>query len=142
MQRCRVIRWLSQLQQGHLDQVMLTALQVSSSLTGSYRTHADVLDNSNRWSRVKGARSGGRWAVGSRRTFNASASDSALATLGEGPPPSSRRQLKRQDSFDMPVGEVCFICYHEYLSFYRDVAIIVTPVSYGLLVYFRSLRRR
>ena len=85
---------------------MQTALQVSSSLTGSYRTHADVLDNSNRWSRIMGARSVGRWAVGSRRTINASTSEGSLAAMGDLPPPPSRPKLKRQDSFEAPVGEV------------------------------------
>ena len=55
---------------------MQTALQVSSSLTGSFKTSAEVLDNQNRWSHIAGDRSGGRWAVGSTRTAM-SASDSS-----------------------------------------------------------------
>lgn len=100
---------------------MQTALQVSSSLTGSYRVHADVLDNQNRWSRIMGDRSIGRWAVGSTRTVNASTSTNNLSAqnlvaIGDGKveddddddldEPGPPRGMKRQDSYFNPVGQV------------------------------------
>ena len=96
---------------------MQTALQVSSSLTGSFKTSADVLDNQNRWSRVSGDRSVGRWAVGSTRTAMSSSDSSSnlLAAVAaaaedndddEDLTPAAPTKLQRQNSFENPVGEV------------------------------------
>ena len=122
--RRRLVNWLADQRQGITDEVMQTALQVSSSLTGSFKASAEVLDSQNRWSRIKGDRSVGRWAVGSTRTVS-----NALTTSGsssnldasnnnrllvaeksdssddeEAPP--MRPQLMRQPSWDKQVGEV------------------------------------
>eukprot|EP01038_Epipyxis_sp_PR26KG_P004031 gene4031-5768_t len=100
--RRRLVEWIGSCRQGVLDEVMQTALQVSSSLTGSFKASAEILDNQNRWSRIKGDRSVGRWAVGSTRTV-------AIETE---PAPndsqklSSRPKLQRQMSIDKHVGEV------------------------------------
>lgn len=123
--RRRVVKWLSNCRQGILDEVMQTALQVSSSLTGSFKASADVLDAQNRWSRIQGDRSIGRWAVGSTRNvataasaksdngpgpmFGASKSSGDLTapTLGSSSkdaPPA--RGLQRQASFENDVSEV------------------------------------
>ena len=76
-----MVRWLGSCRQGVLDEVMQTALQVSSSLTGSFKTSADILDEGNRWSRIQGDRSVGRWAVGSTRHAGTSESTSDLQAL-------------------------------------------------------------
>eukprot|EP00957_Ditylum_brightwellii_P048655 3691898-Ditylum_brightwellii.AAC.1 len=68
VQRRRIISWSNNLHQRDLDQLMQTAVQVSSSVTGSLQSSAEVLDKANRWSRIRGERSIGRWAVGSTRT--------------------------------------------------------------------------
>lgn len=114
VQRRRVVEWLKSCKQGVLDEVMQTALQVSSSLTGSFKASADILDAQNRWSRIQGDRSVGRWAVGSTRNVATSVSATSLDALG--PPavrPSSapeggtpRPALQRQHSFDNDVSEV------------------------------------
>ena len=143
--RRRVINWLRQCTQGPLDDVMQTVLQISSSITGSFRTHGvssnnggatpggkSPKDNSaistmvaggaagNRWSRIRGSHSIGRWAVGSTRTLagNESGAKSSIS-LAPPPPPTSgggplslavpslkRPVLDRQRSFDEEVGEV------------------------------------
>lgn len=41
----RMVRWLPSCKQGVLDEVMQTALQISSSLTGSLAMNAEMLDN-------------------------------------------------------------------------------------------------
>lgn len=56
-QRRRLVTWMNNCRQGVLDEVMQTALQVSSSLTGSLRSSAAILDDQNRWSRISGDRS-------------------------------------------------------------------------------------
>jgi hypothetical protein len=48
VQRRRQIAWASSCRQGQLDEVMQTALQLSSSLTGSLKVSAEILDNQNR----------------------------------------------------------------------------------------------
>jgi thiol-disulfide isomerase/thioredoxin len=105
--RRRMITWLSQCRQGILDEVMQTVLQVSSSLTGSFKASAAILDDQNRWSRIQGERSCGRWAVGSTRTTVAekdTKSDESDSELDLAPPPSM--MLQRQHSYDNQVGEV------------------------------------
>lgn len=121
VQRRRIVSWLAQLRQGILDEVMQTALQVSSSLTGSFKTKSDVLDGQNRWSRIQGDRSVGRWAVGSTRNVanSSSSADSVLKSndsvqvekmstkLGSSLDLALPcRGIQRQSSFDMDVGEV------------------------------------
>ena len=61
---------------------MQTALQVSTSSTGSLSASDDQLDDANRWARIAGARSGGRYAVGSTRAVTGGAE--AAAAEGEG----------------------------------------------------------
>ena len=68
VQRRRLVTWMNVCRQGTLDEVMQTSLQISSSLTGSMKASASFLDDHNRWSRIQGDRSCGRWAVGSTRT--------------------------------------------------------------------------
>jgi hypothetical protein len=84
-------------------------LQVSSSLTGSLKTSAEILDNQNRWSKIQGKRSIGRWAVGSTRTAvgtaatdddTAAGADLDMDSLPDLP------QLKLQTSYNAEVGEV------------------------------------
>ncbi|KAJ1404620.1 hypothetical protein B484DRAFT_219412, partial [Ochromonadaceae sp. CCMP2298] len=94
--RRRVVLWLGECRQGLLDEVMQTALQAASSLTGSLKASADVLDAHNRWSRIQGDRSVGRWAVGSTRNVAQSETGTDSPKLG----------LQRQSSFDNDVGEV------------------------------------
>jgi hypothetical protein len=116
VQRRRVVEWLKGCKQGILDEVMQTALQVSSSLTGSFKASADILDAQNRWSRIQGDRSVGRWAVGSTRNVATSSSSSALSEIGPGSFKSlsnkdsndatPRPGLQRQHSFDNDVSEV------------------------------------
>lgn len=55
------------LQQYDFDEVLQCALQVSTSTTGSLRASSDMVAAANRWSYLKGARSIGRFAVGSQR---------------------------------------------------------------------------
>ena len=99
--RRRVVNWLSFSKQKDVDEVMQTVLQVSSSLTGSLKVSADVLDNQNRWSRVSGERSICRWAVGSTRTVVSSISNANLTQE-----PLGTVALRRQLSGDKEVGEV------------------------------------
>ena len=65
--RRRLIHWTAERKQGHLDRIMQTSLQIASSLTGLFRDN-ETLNYNNRWSRIIGPRSVGRWAVGSTRT--------------------------------------------------------------------------
>jgi hypothetical protein len=116
VQRRRIVKWLSTCRQGVLDEVMQTALQVSSSLTGSFKASADILDAQNRWSRIQGDRSIGRWAVGSTRNIATVSSSTGLSDLGASPPMmlgggSSKSDvpklgLQRQASFDNDVSEI------------------------------------
>jgi hypothetical protein len=105
IQRRRLINWMNSCRQGVLDEVMQTALQVSSSLTGSLKASAALLDDQNRWSKITGPRSCGRWAVGSTRTT------ATVTTLDdddddESPSPAAPRRLERQKSYEGAVGEV------------------------------------
>lgn len=68
VQRRRLIMFCRSCQQGPLDKVMQSALQVATSSTGSYRATGEVVDAHNRWARIAGERSIGRFAVGSTRT--------------------------------------------------------------------------
>ena len=70
--------------QGTLDEVMQTSLQISSSLTGSMKASASFLDDHNRWSRIQGDRSCGRWAVGSTRTTTVESMSLSVSTKSGG----------------------------------------------------------
>lgn len=69
--RRRLITWPSFKRQSELDEVLQTALQVSSSTTGSLRASAAIVDAANRWSIIAGPHSVGRFAVASTRTVTA-----------------------------------------------------------------------
>ena len=103
--RRRITTYLSSCRQGVLDDVMQTVLQVSSSLTGSFKASAASLDNQNRWSRIQGARSCGRWAVGSTRTTiqNEPVKDTIKPAIARIPMPG---KVVRQVSYNKVVGEV------------------------------------
>jgi hypothetical protein len=68
---CRrsLIAWCAAQRQASLDWMMQTALQISTSTTGSLRASAAVMDVQNRWSRIAGQRSRGRFVVSSVRTI-------------------------------------------------------------------------
>ena len=102
-QRRRLIIWGTGCSQGVLDEIMQTALQVSSSLTGSFKTSAAVLDKQNRWSRIQGSRSCGRWAVGSTRTTGV---DEATLDDDDDDDLPPIMDMTRQKSFFAEVGEV------------------------------------
>jgi hypothetical protein len=67
-QKRKLVEWCYELKQGELDKVMQATLQVSTSSTGSLRASAEIIDASNRWSRIQGPRSLGRYAVASTRS--------------------------------------------------------------------------
>jgi hypothetical protein len=102
VQRRRLVMWANNCKQGVLDEIMQTALQVSSSLTGSLKTSATILDNQNRWSRIQGERSIGRWAVGSTRTKAIEDNVDVLSDLDDLPVP----KLQAQKSYDANVEEI------------------------------------
>jgi hypothetical protein len=117
--RRRLISWLRECKQGTLDLVMQTALQVSSSLTGSLAASAEVLTDQNRWSKIRGSRSCGRWAVGSTRTGTGEEEDEADKDAESPSPVAGARKgsdspgvlqmmksLKRSATIDDSVGEV------------------------------------
>ena len=66
--RRRVTTFLQSCPQRVLDDIMQTVVQVSSSLTGSFMANTALFDQNSRWYRIQGARSCGRWAVGSTHT--------------------------------------------------------------------------
>ncbi len=70
-QRRKLIEWTKGCNQGVVDEIMQTALLMSHSITGSLKTDQAKKDNSNIWSRIKGEKSVGRWAVASYRTNEA-----------------------------------------------------------------------
>jgi len=75
--RRRLITWPRLQAQGDLDHVLQTALQISSSTTGSLRASAAVLDAGNRWSIIGGVHSIGRFAIASTRTVKEEGDDKA-----------------------------------------------------------------
>jgi hypothetical protein len=94
-------------------------LQVSSSLTGSLAASAEVLTDQNRWSKIRGSRSCGRWAVGSTRTGTGEEEDEADKDAESPSPVAGARKgsdspgvlqmmksLKRSATIDDSVGEV------------------------------------
>ena len=84
VQRRRLVEYCASLPQGRLDDVMQTALQVSTSATGSLRASAEIVDAANRWSRIRGATSAGRFAVGSTRTVAEAEKDAGDGGGGSG----------------------------------------------------------
>ena len=98
VQRRRLIEYCLSMSQGPLDLVLQTSLQVSTSSAGVLQRRV-VVDSQNRWSRIAGTRSRGRFAVASTRS-GVTPATKAIA----GSPP--RPQLKRQNSWDRAVGEV------------------------------------
>jgi hypothetical protein len=68
VQRRRLVRFCRTLSQGPLDTCMQTSLQVATSTTGSLRASGQIVEAHNRWARIAGERSVGRFAVGSTRT--------------------------------------------------------------------------
>ena len=65
VQRRNLVQYANALEQRPLDRVMQTALEIATSNTGAL--NADAADAHNRWASVLGARSIGRFAVGSTR---------------------------------------------------------------------------
>jgi len=102
VQRRRLVNWLTGCRQGVLDEVMQFALQISSSVTGSLKTGSEILDKQNRWSRIKGQRSVGRWAVGSTRSTTSASIGQGLNALDV----TARPTLQREVSYDNAVDEV------------------------------------
>ena len=68
VQRRRLVSFTRTLKQRDFDEVLQTALQVSTSSTGSLRASSDVVDAHNRWGYIQGDRSCGRYVVASTRT--------------------------------------------------------------------------
>lgn len=121
--RRRLITWPRFQRQGDLDLVLQTALQVSSSSTGSLRASAAIVDAANRWSVIGGPT--GRFAVASTRTVKEVAGQGAGGTAGAvaaiaataaaddddddddlGPMPMEPIPLGRQASSDAAVEEI------------------------------------
>lgn len=99
--RRRLIRWVQCQRQGALDTVLQTALQVSSSTTGS----SDVeIDKSNRWASLAGANAEGRYAVSSTRTIAAMKSSKSDSDADDGA--DSGQELTRASSSLAEVAEV------------------------------------
>ena len=67
--RRKIVDWVHDQKQGTLDEVLQTAMQVSSSTTGSMHMIKDNITGSNRWARIAGP--GGRYAVSSTRKIDA-----------------------------------------------------------------------
>lgn len=92
--RRRLIRWVQGQAQHGVDTVLQTALQVSSSTTGS---SAIDIDMTNRWASLSGVQSEGRYAVASTRT-----AASKPGQDGEDPGQALSREMSAQSS----IGEV------------------------------------
>jgi thiol-disulfide isomerase/thioredoxin len=101
--RRRLITWPTFKKQTQLDDVLQTALQVSSSTTGSLRASAAIVDAANRWSIIAGPHSVGRFAVASTRTVVTTEKEEGDKKDDE--PPSKALQLERHLS-DEIVGSV------------------------------------
>eukprot|EP00808_Paulinella_micropora_P008730 g77250.t1 len=120
VQRRRLLRFHGALSQGPLDNVLQEVLQVSSSTTGALRASAEVVDANNKWSRIAGPRSFGRYAVGSTRSVGPEeggkeekGDNAKVESKGKGeaktdesflPPPLAL--ARQQSSMYAPVGEV------------------------------------
>jgi len=126
VQRRMLVGWCKCLRQGDLDRVMQHSLQVSTSTSGSLGTTDDFLSASNRWSRISGIRSIGRYAVSSTRIASGPSKDdeknpklspvAATPKLDDDDTDSeaggpiakspSRIKLLREHSFNNQVGEI------------------------------------
>ena len=85
VQRRRLVQYLRGQRQYDLDDVMQTALQVSTSATGSLRASSEIVDAHNRWATISGDRSIGRFAVGSTRSGGLNPSPSLSLSLSLSP---------------------------------------------------------
>jgi hypothetical protein len=102
--RRRLITWPSFKKQSPLDEVLQTALQVSSSTTGSLRASAAIVDAANRWSVIAGPHSVGRFAVASTRTVTSTTNEDGESKESMDKLPTKKLALERHVSED--VGEV------------------------------------
>eukprot|EP00457_Paulinella_chromatophora_P000002 gb/GEZN01000002.1/.p1 GENE.gb/GEZN01000002.1/~~gb/GEZN01000002.1/.p1 ORF type:complete len:6816 (+),score=1425.09 gb/GEZN01000002.1/:114-20561(+) len=124
VQRRRLLRYHGELSQGSLDAVLQEVLQVSSSTTGALRASAEVVDANNKWSRIAGPRSFGRYAVGATRSVGSEESKDAVAegdasqavtsgaegegggTASSSMPRGPLKVTRQQSNLHAPVGEV------------------------------------
>ena len=81
VQRRRLVGYMRTQKQYELDDVLQTALQVSTSTTGSLRASSEVVDAHNRWNTIGGSRSVGRFAVGSTRSGGTSGPGGMVRTM-------------------------------------------------------------
>ena len=95
--RRSVITWCAAQRQSSLDWMMQTALQISSSSTGSLSASAEIVDAQNRWSRIAGPRSCGRFVVSSVRS---------IGVDGDGDITAGMDELRRQQSVGSPYANV------------------------------------
>jgi len=102
--RRSVIAWCSSQRQAALDWMMQTALQVSTSSTGSLRASAEIVHAQNRWSRISGPRSCGRFVVSSVRTIGID--DSGSGTDGDAVDMDDMPELSRQQSVSSAFADV------------------------------------
>ena len=102
--RRSVIAWCASQRQAALDWMMQTALQVSTSSTGSLRASAEIVDAQNRWSRITGPRSCGRFVVSSVRTIGVDNSSSSTDgdAVDDDMPELSRQQSVSSAFADVP----------------------------------------
>jgi uncharacterized membrane protein YgcG len=84
VQRRRLITWTNSLPQRGLDGVMQTGLQLSTSTTGSLVRAAKEVDPMNRWGKIGGVHSVGRFAIASVRVGGTSAVTGAIGADKEG----------------------------------------------------------
>lgn len=101
--RRSLIAWCAAQRQASLDWMMQAALQISTSLTGSLRASAEIVDVQNRWSRIAGARSCGRFVVSSVRSIGLDVSE-GKGTVGAGQ--GDAEDLRRQSSVGAPFADV------------------------------------
>lgn len=107
--RRSLIVWCAARRQNSLDWVMQISLQVSTSSTGSLRASADVVDQQNRWSRIVGPRSCGRFVVSSVRTIcfdDRGGSHADGIPGGSGGTDGGGHELRRQHSAGSPFADV------------------------------------
>ena len=126
--RRRLIRWVQSQRQGGVDTVLQTALQVSSSTTGS---SAIDIDTSNRWASISGAHSEGRYAVASTRT-------TAVADDADGV--DSGQMLSRASSSQAQLGEVAHTAMlgKDCLNFFHLIVALCQTDTHNFRTMFRS----
>ena len=69
VQRLRLVAWTASLRQGPLDAVLQSTLEISSDPAGAFVAHPR--DTQNRWSKLAGTRSAGRFTVAGTRSNSA-----------------------------------------------------------------------